>query len=247
MVATAVDPNVVNHTVLVLKGGQGVGKSTYLSSLIPKELSSYVYSGILDPQNKDTLINLAECILIQLDELEALTRNKEAELKEIITKSTIRIRRPYSRYSQTMRRHASLCGSVNIGEVLHDPSGSRRFLIHEVTLIDYQKKLDLSQVYAQAYQLYKTGFRFWFDAHEIQQVTECNKSFEVMTVEEELLLDNYEIATNTDPYMIKMKAVEILRNLYGELPHNSHGQSIRLGRALTKHKFQNIKANGVTK
>lgn len=73
-VACSIDDSVVNQTVLIFKGKQGIGKSTYLLNLVPGPLQSYIYSGVLNPSDKDTMSNLAECFLINLDELETLTK-----------------------------------------------------------------------------------------------------------------------------------------------------------------------------
>lgn len=85
LVASIKEKDVVNQTVLILQGGQGVGKSTFLLGLAPKELSDYVFSGNLNPNNKDSIIQLSETIICQLDELETLTKYKEGALKELIT------------------------------------------------------------------------------------------------------------------------------------------------------------------
>lgn len=53
------------------------------------------------PGNKDTLIHLVECMLINLDELENLNRTEIGSLKELITKNQIRIRRPYGHNNET--------------------------------------------------------------------------------------------------------------------------------------------------
>ena len=160
LVASGLEESVVNHCVLILQGGQGIGKTTFLLGLIPPALGEYVYSGTLNPADKDTMIHLSETLLINLDELETLTKYKEGALKEIITKSEIRIRRPYGRFSEKLIRRASLCGSVNDGAVLQDPTGSRRFLIHSVKSIQYNHRVDMDQVFSQALHLYTSGFQY---------------------------------------------------------------------------------------
>jgi predicted P-loop ATPase len=43
---------------------------------MPKQLKEYIFSGTINPNNKDTLIHLAECMLINLDELENLNKTE---------------------------------------------------------------------------------------------------------------------------------------------------------------------------
>lgn len=58
-----------------------------IKKLMPLELKQYIFSGSINPNNKDTLIHLAECMLINLDELENLNRTEIGSLKELITKN----------------------------------------------------------------------------------------------------------------------------------------------------------------
>jgi predicted P-loop ATPase len=47
-------------------------------------------------------------------------------------------------------------------------------------------------VYAQALDLFKKGFRFYFNKEEIQTITEYNEQFNSNTAEEELLVTYFE-------------------------------------------------------
>lgn len=248
MVASAVDPKVINHSVLLFKGPQGIGKTTFFANLMPPVLKDYIYSGYLDPQNKDSMVHLSEMLLICLDELETLTKKSEGALKEIITKGEIRIRKAYGRFATSLTRHASFCGAVNNTNILHDKTGSRRFLIHEVKSIDYQSMGDMDKVFSQAYSLYKSGeFRYWFDTEDIKVIQAHNVRFEVHTVEEELLLDSFVPAKPKQHGALKLRSSEILKKLHdGKVPNGSHGASIRLGQALTKHGFESAQNGGST-
>ena len=248
LVATALEKNVVNQTVLILQGKQGCGKSTFLLDLAPEKLNDYVFSGNLNPNNKDSIINLSETIICQLDELETLTKYKEGALKELITKSEIRVRRPYARYADKLTRYASLCGSINQGTMLHDPTGSRRFLIHKVENINYSHNVDIDKVYSQALHLYKEGFKYWFDGNEITQINSHNTQFETHSVEEELLLDHFYQAEKDDQRAQRYTATQILQELHdGQLPSNSHSSVTRLGQALSKHGYKSAKVKGSKK
>lgn len=60
MVACVTNEKAINQTVIVFSGKQGVGKTTWIEKLIPKPLKDYMFSGTINPNNKDTLIHLAE-------------------------------------------------------------------------------------------------------------------------------------------------------------------------------------------
>lgn len=188
LVAGLLIDKVVNHTVIVFIGKQGVCKTTWILNLVPPHLKEYSISGTINPGNKDKLIQLSECMLINLDELENLNRTELGTMKEIITKTSIRIRRPYGYSTETLPRRATFTGSVNNKEFLSDTTGSRRFLCFEVTAIDYQHTIPLDGVYAQAKHLLDNGFKYWFDQAEIEAINRNNEQYRSMSVDEELLL-----------------------------------------------------------
>ena len=62
MVGCVLDDKVINHKVIVFSGKQGLGKTTWVEKLVPKQLKEYLFSGTINPNNKDTLVQLSECI-----------------------------------------------------------------------------------------------------------------------------------------------------------------------------------------
>ena len=182
MVGGVLNDKVINHTVIVFSGKQGLGKTTWVENLIPKQLKEYLFSGTINPNNKDTLIHLAECMLINLDELENLNRSEIGSLKEIITKTQIRMRRAYGHNNETMPRRASFAGSVNTSQFLNDTTGSRRFLCFEVENIQYQHNVNINLVYAQALHLFHNDFRYWFNQEEIKSITENNEQYQLRSL-----------------------------------------------------------------
>lgn len=153
MVACVLDEKQVNQTVIVFSGKQGLGKTTWIEKLMPNPLKEYIFSGTINPSNKDTLIHLAECMLINLDELENLNKTEIGTLKEIITKTHIRMRKAYGHNNENMPRRASFAGSVNTAQFLNDTTGSRRFLCFEVEHIEYTHEIDINKVFSQALKL----------------------------------------------------------------------------------------------
>ena len=145
MVACVLDEKQVNQTVIFFSGKQGLGKTTWIEKLMPKPLKEYIFSGTINPSNKDTLIHLAECMLINLDELENLNKTEIGSLKEIITKTHIRMRKAYGHNNENMPRRASFAGSVNTAQFLNDTTGSRRFLCFEVENIEYAHNIDINK------------------------------------------------------------------------------------------------------
>ena len=240
MIASVLNDDIVNQHVLTLVGEQGVGKTTWLNNLCPKELKDYVYHGSMRSSDKDSLAMLAESIIINVDELEALTRKQIEEFKELVTKVSVRIRRPYARFTENMPRRASFCASINSGEFLNDPTGSRRFLVHWTRAINNKHNLDIDQLYTHALHLYLNSEKYWFDPNEIIQINNMNKQFQVESLEEELLLNHFEPATEECDCM---SASEILLYIQGR----EEGVKLQvniIGKMLAKNGFEKVSRNG---
>jgi hypothetical protein len=237
MVACVTNDKAINQTVIVFSGKQGVGKTTWIEKLIPKPLKDYMFSGTINPNNKDTLIHLAECMLINLDELENLNRTEIGTLKELITKTHIRMRKAYGHNNETLPRRASFAGSVNTAQFLNDTTGSRRFLCFEVEHIEYTHNIDINNAYAQARQLYKDGFRYWFNQEEIKEINLNNEQYQIRSPEEELLLTWFEIA-DRDTANNFLNTTQIAAKLADKAKLNvTDGTVMKLGKALKKHGY----------
>jgi predicted P-loop ATPase len=244
MVGSAIQEDIVNHTVVVFSGPQGIGKSTWILNLVPAELKNYVFSGTVNPSSKDTLVQISECILINMDELETMSKTQIGELKEMVTKAAVRIRRAYGFHVENMPRRASFSGSVNDKEFLNDATGSRRFLSFEVTRIQYNHGISMDQVFSQAYALLQTGFQFWFDGAEIQEIAANNEQFQSVPFEEELLLSHYQPVDKEEATLF-LSTTDIASNLAEHRKFNiTASTKLNLGRALHKHKFVRVKKKG---
>jgi len=241
MVACALTDK-TNHTVLVLAGKQGIGKTTWIINLIPPVLRDYVYSGNINPNNKDTLVQLSECLLINMDELESLNKSEIGTLKEIITKDSIRIRKAYGHNQENMPRRASFSGSVNSMQFLNDTTGSRRFLCFEAFNIDYSNPVNHTGIYSQAIALLKDGFQYWLNHQEIEMVSKNNEQFQLVSPEEELLMAYFEQREISEADLFLTNS-DILNRLIIKT-NNNKLRTRALGNALVKNNFRRIKRKG---
>lgn len=242
MVGCATRDDITNHTVIVFTGEQGLGKTTWHMNLVPPQLRYYRFSGTVKPGNRDSIVHMAECLLINLDELESLNKAELGDLKEMITKGHIRLRRAYHRTVENYTRRASFCGSVNKSQFLTDVTGSRRFLCFEVNSIDYLQPINYDMVYAQALHLLKNGFQYWFNDAEIATITEKNERYQVITAEEDLLM-KYFTPADDGVFFTPTRLAEILTARAKTGLSNSFIQN--LGKALQKHQFKHVKQGGV--
>ena len=235
VVANAMDDRECrNHTCLVMTGEQGKFKTTFLDLLCPPALHGYSYTGKIYPQEKDTLTYIGQNLIVNIDDqLKALNKRDENELKNLITCPMVKYRMPYDKYVEEHPHLASFVASVNGNDFLTDPTGSRRFLPFEVLSIDIEraKAISMNNVYAEAKALLKSGFRYWFDDDEIAELYRESEDFQVQTAEMELLLRCFEKPTEDESYSL-MTTTEILTYL-GIYTHQPLVAK-RMGEALKK-------------
>ncbi len=191
MIACWLDPEVTNHVILAYIGRQGIYKSTFMRRLLPPVLSGYFavrnYASRMD---KDDRLMLTEKGLVALEEIDSLTPRELNQLKAIVTAETIDERDAYSANRESRVHIASFCATGNNRRFLTDLTGNRRWLPFYVTDIDspYTHAIPHERLYAQAYALYRTGFRYWFEADEVAELDAHNANFEEPCMEEELIL-----------------------------------------------------------
>lgn len=238
MVKCLLEEKEINHTVIIFTGEQGLGKTTWLLNLVPEPLRKYRFSGTISVSNKDTLVHMAECMLINLDELETLNKSEIGELKELITKGTIRQRLPYARNNSSLIRRSTFVGSVNNGQFLTDLTGNRRFLCFEALSINYLHKIDLQKVFAQCLFLIRNDYKHWFDLEEIHQLDEHNQQFTVTQFEEELLLKYFKIPEEGDEILYK-NATDILLYISETTKISiTNSSKLHIGKLLHKYRFK---------
>jgi predicted P-loop ATPase len=183
-----------NEHFLVIVGDQGVGKTTYLRALVPEKLASYTLEKPVK-ECKDSEQELAQTFVFQDDELRSLGAAEVETVKALLSKASFLFRPPYGKHPEEFPRRVSFCGSTNAREFLRDPTGSRRFFIHEVIGFVRTQELagfDVSRLWAQARHLYEEGFRYYLTPEEIAEVERHNADYTAPTTEEDLLLRYFE-------------------------------------------------------
>lgn len=240
------NPDSVNDVCLVFQSGQGVGKTRWMRSLLPKQFQSeYLYEGNIDTRNKDHVQYLSQYWFIHLDELEALKGNDISAIKSFITRQRISLRKAFGRYSTHLVRRASFLGSVNDNKFLSDMTGNRRWLVFKVNGIDYMHKINPDKVWAQAYYLYKNNYRHWFDMDEISVINKQNEKFRSVGLEEELLLRYFTFNTKSGEGEL-LSSSEVIEKIISNIPaFSSKLYAIKMGRALSKHSKHKKQSGGV--
>lgn len=181
-VALAVTPTPLSmHGVLVLKGGQGIGKTTWVRRLLPPELAErYITTGkSIDPANKDSLFACLSRWIVELGEVGSTLRRADAErLKAFLTDDSDTLRRAYEAAERTTPRRTVFIASTNEDRFLRDDTGSRRYWVLDLTgKIDNSAQIDRQQLFAQALAMHEAGERHWIDGDDQQIVEEHNSQY----------------------------------------------------------------------
>ena len=217
MVASWMSDEVVNQHVLVLIGKQGIYKTTWLERLLPPELRGYGSKlANLHDLTKDDRLRIAECALINIDEIDALNDRELNQMKSVITAADVNERAAYAYSKERRMRLASFCASGNKREFLTDTTGNRRWLPFEVESIDspFDNAVQPYKFYyAQAWWLIRNGFNYWFASEDVRALEDHVESFRRTTSEEDLLPVYYSPASLDDSGAVLRTAAEMLSKL----------------------------------
>ena len=238
MVAGWVDESVVNNVILVLIGEQGSYKTTWFNHLLPPELRQYFYTKTnAQRMGRDDLLTLAQYGLVCCEELDTMRPSELNQLKAAVTMPSIDERAAYAHFHEHRKHIASFCGTGNNVQFLSDPTGNRRWLPFEVESITSPREVpfDYEGIYAQAYALYREGFRFWFSREEILRLAVHNRQFETPRLEEELVQLYFRTPGQNEPgefvsvaYALQLISANISQKL----------STVALGRAFVNQGFQ---------
>ena len=242
MVASWMDDQVVNHQVLVLVGKQGIFKTTWLESLLPRHLRRYCCKMANASQlNKDERLRIAEFALVNFDELESMTSKELSVIKSIITASDVNERGAWEYTKERRLRLASFCASTNNRRFLNDLTGNRRWLPFEVESIQdpHYEVIPYSYVYAQAKHLIDNGFNYWFDLDDIAILEEHNEEYRSQESEEQLLPVLFDIPAEDKGVFMTTAEIGGKLRAYGNI---SHGMPTnRLGMVLSRMGFKEVR------
>ena len=168
--------------VLMLVGGQGTRKSTFMRMLLPRELTPFYIDRIDFANRKETLRALSRFLLINIDEYDQVSKAQTAFLKHLIQRTDVKERKLYSTTFEQNQRYAAFCATTNSLVPLKDESGSRRYMVVEVNgVIDTDtqgdKAIDYRQLYAQIVEEIEQGEEYAFTGEREQLIVAQNADY----------------------------------------------------------------------
>jgi putative DNA primase/helicase len=160
LVARVMEPGCKFDYSPVFEGLPGVGKSTFVKTLVGAEYFSDTHFDI--GNGKDGFEQLEGLWGYELSELTALRKADSEQVKQFFSSTVDRFRGAYGKYVQAHPRQCVIFCSTNKKQYLYDLTGNRRFW---PIWIDQQIKLDWlrkyrAQLFAEALKLYQAGERY---------------------------------------------------------------------------------------
>lgn len=167
-VARIYQPGCKADHVLVLEGAQGILKSTLFKTLGDPWFTDQV----ADLQSKDSSLGVQGVWIVELAELDAMSRHEVSRIKAFLTVTSDRVRPPYGRLVMRYDRQCVFAGTVNHTDYLRDVTGNRRFWPVRCTddRINVAGLAEIrDQLWAEAVVAYRAGERWWLEDESAAQ------------------------------------------------------------------------------
>jgi len=244
-VAAVSKPGFKSRGVLTLQGPQGIGKTSWIQSLVndPILKNDLIKTDhLMDAANKDSVIGATRSWITEFGELEASFKRDAAKLKGFITNDKDVFRLPYAKSESSFPRRTVFAATVNDQAFLQDKTGNSRFWTLPGIKIDFKHSVDMQQVYAQLLDKLEAGAQWWLDPQEQDLLNSHNEAFKTVDVIEEGILATFgpKRDVRRDAFMSAAEAIDYaklgpvtntaareagrtLRQLYGE-PRKSAGK-----------------------
>ena len=167
-------PGVKFDNVLVIYGGQGIGKSEIIKR-IGKTWHSDTLSSV---QGKESYEQLQGVWIIEMAELTATKKAEVESIKHFITKCEDIFRPAYGRRLCHFPRQCIFVGTTNDKEFLRDQTGNRRFwpvvagtVAPQLSVYQHLTPDEVDQIWAEAFEAWKSDEPLFLDpAMEIESI-----------------------------------------------------------------------------
>ncbi|MBN50051.1 MAG: hypothetical protein CMN85_10955 [Spongiibacteraceae bacterium] len=185
-IARVVRPPVKSDCVLILEGLQGLGKSTALEILGGSWFSDTHFA----LGEKDGYQQMQGVWICELAELDSFNKAESTRAKQFFASSEDRYRPAYGRRAHAFARQCVFAGTTNQDSYLKDPTGNRRYwpvFCYRLDAVALAR--DRDQLWAEAYQLYCLGEKWWVQEHDKHLFEEQQEARFASDVWEDLIVE----------------------------------------------------------
>ena len=168
-VARIRNPGCKLDTVPIIEGAQGARKSSAARVLFDPWFSD----DLADLGTKDAAMQTQGAWLIEISELDAMSRQEASRIKAFMSRATDRYRPPYGSRIVESRRSCVFWGTTNSDAYLKDETGGRRFWPVKAGRIDLEGlQAARDQLWAEAIRLHAAGAAWWIVNPETNRIAE---------------------------------------------------------------------------
>lgn len=165
-VARVMRPGTKFDYCLIMSGGEGIGKSTLLSTMG----GDWFSDSIVTTEGKEGMESLRGAWIIELAELASIKRSDVEQVKNFLSKKEDTYRQAYGKRVQPYPRQCVFFGTTNEDDFLKGDTGNRRFWVVKVDAPKCAFKdpfaavtTDRDQLWAEAYYRYKHDEALYLD------------------------------------------------------------------------------------
>lgn len=241
------ETTVCPHTLVLTGQEHGIGKTSFIRSLFPKELSKYFKEDRINLKEKDSMFRLGTSLCLLDDEFGGKSVKDDKEFKNVSDKSHITLRRPYQKFDITVRRRAILAGTTNEVDILKDITGNRRILPINFEGVDWDTMKDINKVdlLCEAYYELLHGYNWKIIGEDKDYLEENTRDNVAVIPFEEVFLSHFSLVNNGG-FEIILNQGDIL-TYFKDKSYNITKYDIRDIMVKNKLKYSSMSANSIKK
>lgn len=239
------DKSVVNLLFPILIGGTNLGKTHMVRNMLPQRLfDRYGYEMSADALvGKDRDIMIGSYAVALIDDYSVKSKADAAELREMLSKGSIKVRKPYTESDTIMPRRASFIGTSNLYDIVNDPKNNRRVLPICIVDRDYNlfDSIDIELMWGYIVDLYLNGERIDATPEEVEVFRAMSREHAVDSIERDMvseyLIPAIEVDGVSDSKMPVWSYEEIVRE-FSFINSNAKINLVKLKEALSELGFE---------
>ena len=182
-VARVFNPGIKFDSMLVLCGGQGIGKSTIFRRLGSIGGKNYTADSLTmrEMSGKDGAEKLRNVLIMEISELSGMNRTDVETIKSFLSRNEDHYRVPFDRTVSVFNRQCIIVGTTNaLNGFLRDPTGNRRFWPVNCNGGSKTRSWELTdeyidQVWAEAKHYYDEGEKLYLEGEYVELASDAQR------------------------------------------------------------------------